>query len=66
MKACPIAFEHPSQAIELSGLGPKLCERLTKTMEIYCADHGLPMPKVPDRRCAKQQPTKHIIKDHSC
>lgn len=47
MKACPLAFEHPSQAQQLSGLGPKLCDRLTEKLKAHCQENGLPMPQVP-------------------
>lgn len=46
MKACPIAFHHPSEAQQLHGLGPKLCERLTSRLKDHCAENGLPMPEV--------------------
>jgi hypothetical protein len=47
MKACPLAFEHPSQAQQLNGLGPKLCDRLTEKLKAYCQENGLPAPQVP-------------------
>ncbi|KAJ5239986.1 DNA-directed DNA polymerase family X beta-like N-terminal [Penicillium chermesinum] len=47
MKACPLAFEHPSQAQQLNGLGPKLCDRLTDKLKAYCQENGLPMPEPP-------------------
>ncbi|KAI1930813.1 Crossover junction endonuclease mus81 [Ophidiomyces ophidiicola] len=47
MKACPLPFQHPSEAQQLNGLGPKLCERLTENMRDYCEEHGLPMPRLP-------------------
>ncbi|KAJ5723437.1 DNA-directed DNA polymerase family X beta-like N-terminal [Penicillium malachiteum] len=50
MKACPLEFEHPSQAQQLSGLGPKLCDRLTEKLKAHCAEHGLPMPEPPGQR----------------
>ncbi|KAL4907999.1 hypothetical protein BDW74DRAFT_189324 [Aspergillus multicolor] len=51
MKACPLEFQHPSEAQQLNGLGPKLCERLTDKLKEYCNEHGLPMPE--DPRIAK-------------
>lgn len=45
MKACPLTFEHPSEAQQLHGFGPKLCDRLTDKLKIYCSENGLPMPK---------------------
>lgn len=47
MKACPLTFNHPSEAQQLSGLGPKLCDRLTESLKQYCAENGLPMPEAP-------------------
>ena len=47
MKACPIALQHPSQAQQLNGFGPKLCERLVERMEAHCRLNGLPMPVNP-------------------
>ncbi|KAJ5692846.1 hypothetical protein N7462_002269 [Penicillium macrosclerotiorum] len=46
MKACPLAFEHPSQAQQLNGLGPKLCDRLTEKLKAHCEQNGLPMPEL--------------------
>ncbi|KAI9824292.1 MAG: Crossover junction endonuclease mus81 [Phylliscum demangeonii] len=46
MKACPIAFAHPAEAQQLSGLGPKLCDRLSAKLKEHCAAHGLPMPDI--------------------
>lgn len=45
MKACPLQFEHPSEAQQLHGLGPKLCDRLADKLKAHCAENGLPMPK---------------------
>lgn len=47
LKACPVAFEHPSQLQQLKGFGPKLCERLTVQLQKYCDEEGLPMPEHP-------------------
>ncbi|KAL4794600.1 ERCC4 domain-containing protein [Aspergillus venezuelensis] len=47
MKACPLEFQHPSEAQQLNGLGPKLCDRLTDKLKDYCNEHGLPMPEDP-------------------
>jgi len=44
MKVCPLKFDHPSEAQQLNGLGPKLCDRLAKKLKEYCAAHGLPFP----------------------
>jgi crossover junction endonuclease MUS81 len=47
MKACPLKFDHPSQAQQLHGLGPKLCDRLADKLRAHCAANGLPMPCLP-------------------
>src|SRR5271154_1819601 len=47
MKACPLKFDHPSQAQQLHGLGPKLCDRLADKLKAHCAANGLPMPQLP-------------------
>lgn len=49
MKACPLEFQHPSQAQQLNGLGPKLCDRLTDKLKAYCEENGLPMPEHPHK-----------------
>ncbi|CAG8280430.1 unnamed protein product [Penicillium salamii] len=49
MKACPLEFQHPSQAQQLNGLGPKLCDRLTDKLKAHCDENGLPMPQPPDK-----------------
>lgn len=49
MKACPLEFQHPSQAQQLNGLGPKLCDRLTDKLKAHCAENGLPMPEPPGK-----------------
>jgi len=51
MKACPLTFSHPSEAQQLHGLGPKLCERLTEELTKHCAANGLPLPKKCNRCC---------------
>lgn len=48
MKACPLEFQHPSQAQQLNGLGPKLCDRLTEKLKAYCEENGLPMAEHPN------------------
>ena len=45
MKACPLTFNHPIEAQQLHGLGPKLCDRLTEKLKAHCAENGLPMPR---------------------
>ena len=49
MKACPLQFQHPSQAQQLNGLGPKLCDRLTDKLKAHCDENGLPMPAPPEK-----------------
>jgi crossover junction endonuclease MUS81 len=55
MKACPLEFSHPSEAIQLNGLGPKLCDRLTEKLKEYCEQNGLPMPEPPSKIGANQK-----------
>lgn len=47
LKACPIAFQHPSELQKLKGFGPKLCDRLTVQLQTYCNKNKLPMPEHP-------------------
>lgn len=49
MKACPLVFSHPSEAQQLFGLGPKLCDRLTDNLKEHCTANGLPMPELPHK-----------------
>lgn len=59
MRACPIPLQHPSEAIQLKGLGPVLCEKLTQALKAYCEANSLPMPSKTKRR---QIPTRlHFI-----
>lgn len=50
LKSCPLPFQHPSEAQQLHGFGPKLCGRLTEKLAKYCRENGLPMPEVPTRK----------------
>ncbi|KIW83793.1 hypothetical protein Z517_03039 [Fonsecaea pedrosoi CBS 271.37] len=50
IKACPLAFSHPSEAQQLNGLGPKLCDRLTEKLKQHCERNGLVMPSKKGRR----------------
>ncbi|KAJ9239213.1 hypothetical protein DTO169E5_4503 [Paecilomyces variotii] len=61
MKACPLVFSHPSEAQQLNGLGPKLCERLTEKLKAYCEDNGLPMPEPPHK--ANKRPSGENLPD---
>lgn len=45
MKACPLTFSHPSEAQQLDGIGPKICDRLTEKLKEHCEANGLPPPK---------------------
>ncbi|PWY92039.1 endonuclease MUS81 [Aspergillus heteromorphus CBS 117.55] len=54
MKACPLVFHHPSEAQQLNGLGPKLCDRLTEKLKAYCEENGLPMPEHPQKSSSKR------------
>lgn len=58
LKACPIAFEHPSSLQQLKGFGPKLCERLTEKLRQHCEENELPMPTHPGskKRASKSNP----------
>ena len=49
MKACPLPFDHPSEAQQLNGLGPKLCDRLTEKLKAHCQEQELPMPEMPHK-----------------
>ncbi|KKY22860.1 putative dna repair protein [Phaeomoniella chlamydospora] len=54
MKACPMRFNHPMEAQQLHGLGPKLCQRLTDKLEEHCKSNGVPMPEIP-YKCSKRK-----------
>ncbi len=45
MKACPLTFSHPSEAQQLDGIGPKICDILTDKLKEHCEANGLPAPK---------------------
>ncbi len=55
LNACPLAFDHPSEAQQLHGFGPTLCKRLTDKLKDYCQQNGLPMPEVPSRAQARKK-----------
>lgn len=57
LRACPLAFQHPSEAQQLHGFGPKLCDRLTDKLKEHCRQNGLPMPEMP-QRAKKSVPEK--------
>ena len=54
MKACPVTFNHPSEAIQLNGFGPKTCADLTEKLKAHCAANGLPTPKKPSAKNRKR------------
>jgi crossover junction endonuclease MUS81 len=49
VKACPLKFDHPSEAQQLHGLGPKLCDRLADKLKAHCVANGLQMPQLPHK-----------------
>ncbi|KAL4781857.1 ERCC4 domain-containing protein [Aspergillus varians] len=55
MKAYPLILQHPSEAQQLNGIGPKLCERLTDKLKDYCNENGLPMPEDPRTRTTSKR-----------
>jgi len=63
MRACPVAFSHPSEAQQLSGIGPAIVERLTRAYEAYCREHDLPAPVRP--RGAKRRANADAIDAHN-
>ncbi|KAK3300879.1 ERCC4 domain-containing protein [Chaetomium fimeti] len=61
LKACPIAFEHPSSLQQLKGFGPKLCERLTEKLRAHCEENGVRMPPHPSSKKRANRPT--VVQD---
>ncbi|KAK2831025.1 hypothetical protein FQN49_007074 [Arthroderma sp. PD_2] len=59
MKACPLEFNHPSEAQQLNGLGPKLCDRLTVKLKEHCKENGLPMPELQQK--VKKRPSTNDL-----
>lgn len=53
LKSCPLPFEHPSEAQQLHGFGPKLCDRLTAKLKAHCEEEDIPMPQIPNRKRKK-------------
>lgn len=53
LKSCPLPFEHPSEAQQLHGFGPKLCDRLTAKLKAHCEEDGIPMPQRHHRKRKK-------------
>jgi crossover junction endonuclease MUS81 len=44
LRACPIPFQHPEQAIELTGVGPTVVGLILKRLKKHCQDTGEVMP----------------------
>ncbi|KAI9841515.1 MAG: Crossover junction endonuclease mus81 [Thelocarpon superellum] len=40
---------HPSEAMQLHGLGPRLCQRLEEKLRAHCLVEGIPLPDPPQR-----------------
>lgn len=57
LKGCPLQFQHPSQVIQLTGFGPKLCDRLTERMKKHCEENGEEMPAIPKKKRKKKNAT---------
>lgn len=45
LRACPIRFQHPEQAIELTGVGPAVVGLITKRLKKHCDQTGETMPE---------------------
>ena len=60
MKACPLTFNHPSEAQQLDGIGPKICDRLTEKLKEHCEANGLPQPKKPRGKARKRLSTDDL------
>ena len=54
MQSCPVEFNHPNEAQQLSGLGPTLCRRLTERLREHNEELGLPMPQLPHKGKSRQ------------
>ncbi|KAM5429422.1 Crossover junction endonuclease mus81 [Microsporum canis] len=65
LKACPLEFSHPSEAQQLTGLGPRMCDRLTEKLKEYCQEHGLPMPEPPQKAVKKRPSTDELPQTES-
>ncbi|KAM3080233.1 Crossover junction endonuclease mus81 [Clarireedia jacksonii] len=50
MKACSKMFQHPSEAIELQGVGEKLVKTLTEKLQNFCEENGIAMPSEPKHK----------------
>ncbi|CAF9923474.1 MAG: Crossover junction endonuclease mus81 [Alectoria fallacina] len=61
MKACPLTFSHPSEAQQLDGIGPKICDRLTEKLKEHCEANGLPAPKKPRGKARKRLSAEELV-----
>ncbi|KAI9484864.1 hypothetical protein BDB00DRAFT_878353 [Zychaea mexicana] len=46
---CQTVFTHPSETIQLKGIGEGLAGRLERRLQKYCEENGLPMPERPSK-----------------
>ncbi|GAA5876587.1 hypothetical protein JCM1840_000818 [Sporobolomyces johnsonii] len=59
LRECPVSFAHPDQALQLSGVGPKIVKYITDKLREKCEKEGLPMPdRAPSRPRAQKAPGK--------
>jgi crossover junction endonuclease MUS81 len=42
MRECPRRFDHPSEAVCLSGIGPAIAKWLEEKMQEHCLKNGIP------------------------
>lgn len=59
LKACPITYAHPSDAIALIGIGPAIIKFLMKKLAAYCEENGLDMPN-------EGKPNSRILNKFNC
>lgn len=45
LSKCPIEIQHPSELIQLTGIGPKITEYVTQRHKEYCISNGIPFPE---------------------
>lgn len=50
IKRCPDKMVHPVEAQQLSGVGPKVVEIITRKLQQWCDEHNQQMPLLPQRR----------------
>ncbi|CEQ40326.1 SPOSA6832_01952, partial [Sporobolomyces salmonicolor] len=59
LRECPVSFTHPDQALQLSGVGPKIVKYITDKLREKCEKEGLPMPDpAPSKPRAQKAPGK--------